>query len=110
MAFNEALAARVRMLLASRGGATEKKMFGGIGFLLNGNMACGVHGEELIVCVAPESTEDALAKPHTRAFEPTGRHARGCVLVKPMGLQNDKALSGWVRTGADFASTLPTKK
>ena len=109
MAFSETLAARVRMLLASRA-ATEKTMFGGLGFLLNGNMACGVHGEELIVCVAPERTEDALAKPHTRAFEPTGRPARGCILVTPPGLRNDKTLSGWVRTGADFASTLPRRK
>ena len=110
MAHNEALAARVRMLLATRGVTTEKSMFGGVGFLLNGNLACGIHGEELMVRVDPDHTQDALAKPHTRPLDLSGRPAKGCILVKPTGLQNDRALAGWVRTGADFASTLPTKK
>jgi len=97
------------MLLASHAGGSEKSMFGGVGFLLNGNLACGIHGEELMVRVAPDRTQDLLAKPHTRPLSLSGRPARGCILVKPTGLQNDKALAGWGRAGADFASTLPDK-
>ena len=110
MSYNEALAARVRGLLAKRPGITEKKMFGGVGFLLNGNMCCGVHGEELIVRLAPENTESALAEPHTRIFDLSGRPMKnGWILVQPPGLKDDKALSRWVRVGAEFASTLPKK-
>ena len=73
MAYDEALAEHVREALSGRGGLSERKMFGGIGFMLNGNMAVGVHGDELIVRIAPERTDEALAQPHTRVFDMTGR-------------------------------------
>jgi len=109
MAFDEVLAARVRTLLAKRSGITEKQMFGGIGFLLNGNMCCGVHKKELIVRLAAGRTDDALAEPHVRVIDLTGRAMKGWVLVRPEGLNDDRALANWVRVGAEFASKLPEK-
>jgi TfoX/Sxy family transcriptional regulator of competence genes len=110
MAFDEILAARVRTLLAKRVGLAEKQMFGGIGFLLNGNMCCGVHEKELIVRLAAASTDEALTRPHVHAFDLAGRAMKGWVLVRPEGLNDDRALAEWVRVGADFAAQLPPKK
>ena len=109
MAYDETLAGRARALLAKRPEFSEKKMFGGIGFLLNGNMCCGVHGEELIVRLAAERTDEALSEPHTRLFDLTGRPMKGWILVRPPGTKTDKALSRWVEVSADFALTLPKK-
>jgi TfoX/Sxy family transcriptional regulator of competence genes len=110
VAYDEKLAGRVRKILAKRKGLVEKKMFGGVAFLLNGNMCCGVHGVELIVRVNPEETDQALAKPHTRIFDMTGRPIKGWILVKPAGLAGKDALAGWVRTGVDYAASKPAKK
>ena len=73
MPYDEALAQRIRRVLAPQPGLTEKKMFGGVGFLIRGNMACGVHGDNLIVRVGPARYEEALAQPHARVFDRTGR-------------------------------------
>jgi TfoX/Sxy family transcriptional regulator of competence genes len=104
MAFDEGLADRVRETLAGREGLTERKMFGGIGFMLNGNMAVGVHGDELIVRIAPERTDEALAKPHTRVFDMTGRPMKGWLLV-----DSEADLDAWIAEGAAYASSLPPK-
>jgi TfoX/Sxy family transcriptional regulator of competence genes len=104
MAYDDALAARVREALSGRDGFSERKMFGGIGFMLNGNLAVGVHGDELIVRVAPERTDEALAKPHTRVFDMTGRPMKGWLLVGPAA-----DLDPWIAEGADYASSLPPK-
>ena len=109
MAYDEVLADRVRELMLLRSGVSERKMFGGIVFMLDGNMACGVLGDELIVRLGPEEGERALAEPDTRAFDFTGRPARGVVVVGPDGIAEDKALAGWVDAGADFAVSLPAK-
>ena len=85
-------------------------MFGGIGFMLNGNMCCGVHGQEMIVRIDPEKTDQTLGERHTRAFDLTGHAMKGWILVAPDGLSNDAALAKWVRTGADYAATLPGKR
>ncbi len=77
MAYDEKLAGRIRGLLAKRKAITEKKMFGGVAFLLNGNMCVGLHGVELIVRLDPKKTEEALAEPHTRIFDMTGRPMKG---------------------------------
>lgn len=109
MAYDEALAERVRELVSLRESTSERRMFGGIAFMLAGNMACGVLGEELIVRVGPDEYERALAEPHTREFDFTGRPSRGIVVVAPEAIADDEALAGWVDAGADFAASLPPK-
>lgn len=107
MAFDERLAARIRSQLGKKKGLTEKKLFGGIGFLLNGNLACAVSKEEMLVRVKPESTEDMLGKKHTRVFGT--RPMKGWILVAPEGLKTAKALAKWIEIGIDYAASLPPK-
>lgn len=110
MAYDEDLAARIREQLSDQDGVSEKRMFGGLAFLLAGNMAVGLSGGgELMVRVGPEETERALAEPHTRLFDMTGRPMRGWILVVPEGIATKRALSGWVSRGLEFARTLPPK-
>jgi len=110
MAFDEKLAARIRNELGRKKGVTEKKMFGGIAFLLNGNMSCGVHGEQMIVRLAADETDAALAQKHTRVFDLSGgRPMKGWILVEPEGVKTDKALSKWVETGVSYAASLSPK-
>jgi len=109
MAFDETLAARIRKRLVRCAGVTEKKMFGGLAFILNGNMCCGVHKREMIVRLDPEKMAAALAEPHTRVFDLSGRPMKGWILVKPAGIANDEALGRWVRLAADHAASLPPK-
>ena len=109
MAYDEKLAARVREVLAGRSGLIEKKMFGGIGYLLDGNMACGVHGESLIVRVGPEDYQEALDQPNVGFFDITGRPMTGWVMVGPAGTQDEKSLERWVELGAAYALSLPAK-
>jgi hypothetical protein len=109
MAYDEGLAERVRRVLGELPGLVEKRMFGGIGFMVHSNMACGVQKDALIVRVGAEGYQEALAKPHTRVFDITGRPMRGWVMVGPEGYESDEALEGWVRWGVEFAETLPAK-
>jgi hypothetical protein len=109
MAYNTDLAQRVRGRLADRPGLEEKAMFGGLGFMLRGNMACGVHGEGLIVRVGPERYEETLQAQHTRVFDLTGRPMKGWIVVTPEGWASDEALAGWVEQGVAFALSLPPK-
>ncbi len=109
MAFDEKLADRIRKQLRKRDGIAEKKMFGGLAFLLNGNMSVGVHGREMIVRVNPEETDAALAEPHTRIFDLTGKPMKGWILVGSSGLEDEKALGKWIRRGANYAASLPAK-
>jgi len=109
MAFDELLAERVRQKIGKQKGLVEKKMFGGLAFLLNGNMSVGIHKNELIVRLDPEQTDDALAQPHTHIFDITGKPMKGWILVKPAGLKNDAALGKWVKTGVEYASALKKK-
>jgi hypothetical protein len=109
MPFDEQLASRIRAALGKRKGLAEKKMFGGIGFLLNGNMCCGVHGSELIVRLAPEETEPALAESYTRRFDLTGRPMNGWLLVAPQGINTDAKLARWVAVAVSYSSSLPPK-
>jgi hypothetical protein len=109
MAFDNALAERIRKRLGKRSGFTEKKMFGGIAFLLNGNMCVGVHGNELIVRLDPEQSNKALSEPHTRRFDLTGRPMKGWILVQPGGLASDGDLDKWIDTSTRFAGSLPKK-
>jgi hypothetical protein len=109
MAFDEGLAHRVRKILEEQPGLDEKKMFGGVGYMIRGNMACGVHGDGLIVRVGPDRYHEALALPHTRDFDITGRPMKGWVVVDPAGYESDDALMDWVQQGVEFALTLPAK-
>ena len=109
MAYDEGLAQRVRELLEEEPGFDEKRMFGGIGFLIYGNMACGIIGDDLIVRVGKENYEDLLQLPHLRKFDLTGRPMRGWVMVSPEGCESDEDLSEWIERGLDFALSLPPK-
>jgi TfoX/Sxy family transcriptional regulator of competence genes len=109
MPYDETLAARIRLALSSSPELEEKKMFGGIGFLLNGNMACGVHKNDLIVRVGAAGYKEALSFPHTRVFDLTGRPMTGWVVVEPQGCAAEAALKAWVEKGLTFARSLPGK-
>ena len=89
MAFYEPLAERIRQALARKKGVEEKKMFGGVGFLLNGNMLVGVWKDSLIVRLGPDEGEEALKEPHVKEFDITGRPMKGWVLVQPEGVAGD---------------------
>ncbi len=108
MAFNNNLADRVRDILKNEF-CVEKKMFGGIGYLIHGNMACGVHGDNLIVRVGKEKYAESLARPSVKPFDLTGTAMAGWVEIIPMGTENDKGLEEWVRQGVEYAKTLPVK-
>ncbi len=109
MTHDEGLAQRVRETLDEMPGLIEKKMFGGIGFMLHGNMACGVYEEKLIVRVGPEGYERAMSMPHTAPFDITGRAMKGWVMIQPAGYESDEDLRQWVQRSVDFALTLPPK-
>ena len=109
MAYDEALAGRVRPLLSATQGVVEKKMFGGLAFLVRGNMSVGIHGAELIVRIDPAETEGALAEPGTRIFDITGRPMKGWLLVSPRALGDQAGLTKWVRRGISYAQSLPAK-
>jgi TfoX/Sxy family transcriptional regulator of competence genes len=110
MAYDEALADRVRDLLHGEPGRTEKKMFGGIGFMLDGNMAVGVSNQGgLMLRVDPEDTQDLMAEPGGRPFEMRGRVLSGWLRVTPDAVDTDDDLRRWVRIGVAAARALPPK-
>jgi TfoX/Sxy family transcriptional regulator of competence genes len=108
MAYDEVLADRLRDRLRDTAGVAEKKMFGGLAFLTQGNMTVGVHGDDLIVRISPEATESALTQPGVRLFDITGRPMRGWILVAGDHL-DDADLDRWVAEAAAFVATLPPK-
>jgi len=109
MAFDETLAERVREALAGRADVGERRMFGGIAFMVAGNMAVGIVGDDLMVRLDPEDAERALAGPHVRPMDFTGRPAKNMVFVDAEGTAADENLAAWVDAGADYASSLPPK-
>jgi hypothetical protein len=109
MAFDEVLADRVRPLVSRRRGFTEKRMFGGLGFLLHGNMCVGVWKEFLIVRIGPDAYDAAMGRPHVGEFDITGRPMRGWVMVEPAGVRRESELCEWVNAAIDFVSGLPRK-
>ena len=108
MAFNAEIADRVLKVLEGREGLTERKMFGGIAFMLNGNMCCGVTNDDLMVRVGADGLEDALDQPHARLMDFTGRPMKGFVFVDA-GAVGDRVLRQWVQRGVTFAESLPAK-
>ncbi len=106
MVYDEKLADRVRKSLKGKKNITEKKMFGGIAFLLGGKMFCGVLKNDLVVRTGEEYYKKALTKPHTRPFDFSGKPSRGFVYVGPGGLKTEKILSEWVNSGIKFVASL----
>lgn len=109
MVFNEILATRVSQLLRRRRSFVEKKMFGGVGHLRQGNMCVGVWKEFLIVRVGLDAYEDALDEPFTKLFDITGRPMRGWVMVHRTGVADDDDLREWIERAIKFVKTLPAK-
>ena len=108
MAYDEKLAERIRAELEGLPFA-EKKMFGGVAFLVHGNMACGIGKDNLMVRVDRAEHAKLLQKPHTKPSEMAGRPMKGWLLVEPEGVKTKSQLEGWVKKGVDFALTLPPK-
>ena len=110
MAYDEDLANRLREQLADETAITEKRMFGGLAFLLGGHMAVGVSGQGgLLVRIDPDDADDVLAQPHARPMEMRGREMRGWIRVAPEGVESDAQLAAWVERAKAFVRTLPPK-
>ena len=114
MAYDNGLAERIRDSLGRRDdlgsdSVVEKKMFGGLAFMVQGHMTVGINGEEVMVRLGPEAYEDALQRPHAREMDFTGRALKGFVYVAPAGTESDVDLDGWVGSGIDFVTALPPK-
>jgi TfoX/Sxy family transcriptional regulator of competence genes len=110
LAYDERLAARIRNLVADRPGMVEKKMFGGIAFILDGNMACGVTGDDLMVRIGPDAFAQAILAPGARPFDMTGRPMKGWLVVAGEAVGGEPALRDWVSQGVAYAASLPPKK
>jgi TfoX/Sxy family transcriptional regulator of competence genes len=109
MAFSEALAGRIRQRLARRKNVEEKKMFGGVGFLLNGNMLVGVWKDSLCVRIGPDQAEEALLEPHVKEFDITGRAMKNWILVEPEGVEDDEQLMVWIQLAMKYVGKLQKK-
>jgi TfoX/Sxy family transcriptional regulator of competence genes len=105
--YDEALANRVRAVLAGQPGVEEKRMFGGLSFMVGGQMCCGVLKDDLVVRVGAEHFDYAMAQPHVRAFDFTGRPSTGMVYVSRDGLPNEQVLTEWVQRGVDYTTVHP---
>jgi TfoX/Sxy family transcriptional regulator of competence genes len=110
MAYDEGLAERIRGILEDRGAVSERRMFGGLAFLLHGNMTVGIVKDELMVRVGPESYDQLLREPHARAMDFTGRPMNGFIFVSSQGLESDEELERWVDRGFAFGASLPAKQ
>jgi TfoX/Sxy family transcriptional regulator of competence genes len=109
VAYNEDLADRVREVLPRGEPVTERRMFGGLAFMLGGHMFCGIVKDALMVRLGPEAADRALDQPHVRPMDFTGRPMKGMVFIDPAGL-HDGALRQWVHAAADYARGLPSKR
>ena len=109
MAYDENLARRIREVLKRRRGVSEKKMFGGLAFMVNEHMVCGVIGDDLMVRVGPDAYAAALKKAGARPMDFTGRPLKGMVYVGPRGHRRAPSLKAWVEQGLSYARSLPPK-
>ena len=110
MGYDEATADRVRRVLSARQDVVERRMVGGLSFMVNGSMCCGVTGTALMVRVGRDACARALAQPHTRPMQFAGRKLSGFLCVDPAGCQTEADLAAWIRRGLDFVSTLPSRQ
>jgi hypothetical protein len=109
MAFDEGLAERIRDVLEDRSDVTEKRMFGGLAFLVGGKMSAGIVGDDLMVRVGPDDYDRVLKERHVRKMDFTGRPMRGFVFVAPDGFEADRALQKWIALGVAFATSVAAK-
>jgi TfoX/Sxy family transcriptional regulator of competence genes len=109
MAYSEELARRIRDAIGGRDGVTERKMFGGVGWMVNGNMACGTMGDDLLVRLDPEDSDRVLAEPHVGLMQMGKRTMRGFFTVDSSAIADDAELARWVDAGAAYAASLPPK-
>jgi TfoX/Sxy family transcriptional regulator of competence genes len=109
MAYDEGVAQRLREAFETVANVGEKRMFGGIAFMVNGHMSCGVVDDTLMVRVGPERYREALKKPHAREMDFTGKPLRGFVYVAPEGFESDDDLASWMNISLEFVKSLPPK-
>ncbi|WP_372789517.1 TfoX/Sxy family protein [Paraconexibacter sp.] len=109
MAYSEELADRIRDVIGARSGVTERRMFGGVVWMIDGNMAVGTLGEDLMVRVGAQDTQRALTEPHVGPMDFTGKPLKGFVRVAAEGIADGVQLAGWIDVGADYATSLPPK-
>jgi len=109
MAYDLLLGERIRTSLSRKKGIEEKKMFGGLGFLIHGNMLVGVWKNSLIARVGPDAYEESLREPYAREFDITGRPMKGWILVETEGVTDDDALKKWIQRAVKFVRTLEAK-
>jgi TfoX/Sxy family transcriptional regulator of competence genes len=109
MAYSDALAGRIRKTLENQAGVVEKKMFGGLCFMIHGNMACGVSEDKLMLRLGNNIVEEALAEPHTEPMDFTGRTMKSMMWVLPEGIETKNALQQWIDKAVEFAISLPPK-
>lgn len=109
MAYDEALAERIRGILKRRRGITERKMFGGVAFLLHGNMCCGVTDDKVVLRLGSVLAAEALKQPHVEPMDFTGRPMGTMVFLTPQGYRSEKKLKEWIDKAFNFAKTLPRK-
>ena len=109
MAFDEGLAARLREYLNDRSGVEERRMFGGLAFLVNGHMSCGINGTSLMLRLGKQGVDAALQEPHTRPMDFTGRPLSTMLYVDPDGFQEDADLAAWIDRAVAFGRSLPPK-
>jgi len=109
MAYNEQLNERINSILSGTKKITHKKMFGGVGYLLNANMVCGVYKDDLILRMSPEDADYSLNQKHVKPFDITGRVMKGWIMVEPAGIKNDDNLKSWINVSLSFVQILPSK-
>ena len=109
MTYDESLGERIRSILSDRTDLTERKIFGGLAFMLRGHMCCGVNGKEMMARVGREAYEEALQEPHAREMDFTGKPLKGFVYVSAEGIGSDEDLGKWVGRATEFVSSLPAK-
>ena len=109
MPFDEKLAERLRPVFQGKYTVVEKKMVGGLAFMVNGHMCCGIVGKDLVVRTGPDAFEQAIQQPHARPMDFTGRPMKGFVYVAPKGYRSDSDLKSWTQRGLDFVLSQPPK-
>jgi TfoX/Sxy family transcriptional regulator of competence genes len=109
MAYSERLASRVREILLEEGDVDERKMFGGLAFMVGGHMCCGIIGEELMLRLGPDRAETALQEPHVRPMDFTGRPMKGYVYVAAGGIRTEGNLRRWLTLAREFNAALPPR-
>jgi hypothetical protein len=109
MAYDSTIADEIRVRIGKHPGLTEREMFGGIAFMINGNMAVGVSGDELMIRVGKDGHEEAVALPGARTFDMSARPMRGWIAVAQEGFATEEMFNGWINRGVTFAETLPKK-